>query len=178
MFNCIQCLLSWQSLKWFLKGNLVLMYTHVSLGTPFAGLVDVSLITALFFWLLTLTSCYLIAHPCIHSTPVMPPSYCSLGLHLHWYHQAHLCWAQALHPFLWTLHLCTTFLVTSSLIPDLPAFRFLFACSWHRLHLLHLQLSLSIPSHVYLQDEESQISLSWSHPAAVLQIPLLPVLLW
>lgn len=51
------------------------------------------------------------------------------------------------------------FLVTSSLIPNLPTFRFLFVSSWHRLHLLYLQRSLGIPSRAYLQEKDSQISL-------------------
>lgn len=148
------------------------MYTHVSLclGTPFAGdfgyffLVGLSLVTALFFWLLTLSSCYLTAHPCVHSTPVMPPSHCSQGLHLPWCHL--VLGSSPLESFPLDSPPVHTFLVTPSLISNLPTFRFLFVPSWPRLHLLHLQLSLGIPSCVYAQDEDSLISLLLVSPCS------------
>lgn len=63
------------------------------------------------------------------------------------------------------------FLVTSSFIPSLPTFRFLFEPSWHRLHFLYLQLSLGILSCAYLQDEDSQISLVLVSPCSCASNP-------
>lgn len=95
---------------------------------------------------------------------VMKPHYCSPGLSLCWFHQAHLCRAELPHPFFLTVRSCRTLVMLIILIVNPGFFNLyaylLFAPHWHMLHLLRLWLSLGGPSHgfcYYLQAEGSLI---------------------
>ncbi|XP_032931419.1 uncharacterized protein LOC117004617 [Catharus ustulatus] len=121
-------------------------------------LIGLSLLTALFFRFLTLSSTSLHSqHLCDATQLLLPGPLSALVL------PGSLVLGSSPCPLL--------FLVTSSFIPSLPTFRFLFEPSCHRFHFLCPQLSLGILSCAYLQDEDSQISLLLFSPCSCASNP-------